>query len=142
MRYLEAGVLTAALFVVGILVFRSQPKLAESTQSILYWPLPFLLWATIRFGPRGASSSLLVVMFLAIAGATKGEGPFVADSAEMKALSIQWFLIVVSIPLMSLATVIEERRRAEARHVDEERLALALECNRNGNLGLGCVSKT
>jgi PAS domain S-box-containing protein len=128
LRYLEAGVLTTGLFIVGILVFKSQHLLAETTPTILYWPLPFLIWATIRFGPRGASTSLLVVMFLAIVGATKGEGPFVASSAAMNAVSIQWFLIVVSIPLMALAAVIEERRRAEeSARSNEERLALALE---------------
>src|ERR1700741_130780 len=128
LRYVEAGALTTGLLIVGILVFKSQHVLAENSPTILYWPLPFLIWATIRFGPTGASTSLLLVMFLAIAGATKGEGPFVASSAAMNAVSIQWFLIVVSIPLMALAAVIEERRRAEkAARSNEERLALALD---------------
>ncbi len=51
--------------------------LADKTPSLLYWPLPFLLWATVRFGPQGVSTALLLVMFLAIGGATHGQGPFV-----------------------------------------------------------------
>jgi PAS domain S-box-containing protein len=63
-------------------------------------------------------------MFLAITGATHGYGPFIANSSADNALSIQWFLIVVSIPLMSLAAVITERRHAEeALRQSEARLA-------------------
>ncbi len=112
-RYLEASFLVVGLFVVGIVVFTSQHGITDRTPSLLYWPLPFLLWAAVRFGPQGASMCLLLVMFLAISGATHGQGPFVANSSAENALSIQGFLIVVSIPLMSLAAVIAERKQAE-----------------------------
>jgi len=132
-RYVEAGVVAVALFVVSILVFKSEHFLAESSPTILTWPLPFLLWASMRFGPRGASSSLLLVMLLAIRGATMGEGPFVSSSAAINAVSIQWFFIVVSVPFLYLAAVIEERRRAEkAARSNEERLKLALNAAQMG----------
>jgi PAS domain S-box-containing protein len=132
-RYLEAGILTGGLFAVGFTVFSSHYTVAEKTPSLLYWPLPFLLWAAVRFGPQGVSTSLLLVMFLAISGATHGHGPFVANSAATNALSIQWFLIVVSIPLMALAAVIEERRSAErAARQNEEHLAMAMNAAQMG----------
>jgi PAS domain S-box-containing protein len=72
-------------------------------------------------------------MFLAILGATRGAGPFVTSSSAHNALSIQLFLIVVSIPLMALAAVIEERQRADAlARRDEERLTLALNAAQMG----------
>jgi PAS domain S-box-containing protein len=132
-RYLEAWVLTAGLFAVGLSVFSSEHVLADKTPSLLYWPLPFLLWATVRFGPQGVSTALMLVMFLAIGGATHGQGPFVANSAAANALSIQGFLIVVSIPLMALATVLQERRRAEqAARQNEEHLAMAMNAAQMG----------
>ncbi len=132
-RYVEAGLLTIGLLAVGLFVFNSQRGMADKTPSLLYWPLPFLLWATVRFGPRGASTSLFLVMFLAITGATRGAGPFVTGSAANNAISIQWFLIVVSIPLMALAAVIEERKRAETvARQNEERLTLALNAAQMG----------
>lgn len=131
-RYLEAGLLTVGLFAVSAIVFDSE-ALSRETPSRLYLPLPFLLWATVRFGPRGASTALLLVMFLAIGGATIGTGPFVTSSSANNAVSIQLFLIVVSIPLMALAAVIEERRRAEASaRQNEERLTLALNAAQMG----------
>ena len=132
-RYLEAGILTAGLFAVGLTVFNSQQVVADKSPSLLYWPLPFLLWATVRFGPQGVSTALLLVMFLAISGATHGEGPFVENSAAANALSIQWFLIVVSIPLMTLAAVLQERRRAETvARQNEENLAMAMDAAQMG----------
>jgi len=123
-RCLEAVVLAVGLFVVGIIVFSSQPGTADITPSLLYWPLPFLLWAAVRFGPQGASTCLLLIMFLAITGATHGYGPFLRNSSADNALSIQWFLIVISIPLMSLAAVITERKHTEeALRKSEARLA-------------------
>ncbi len=131
-RYVEAGLLTVGLLTVSIIVFDSQ-RLSEDTPWRLYLPWPFLLWATVRFGPRGASAALLLVMFLAIIGATRSIGPFVTSSSANNALSIQWFLIVVSIPLMALAAVIEEGRRAEALALqNEERLTLALNAAQMG----------
>jgi PAS domain S-box-containing protein len=112
-RAVEAGVLAVGLFVVGSMVFSSRQGLADITPSLLYWPLPFLLWAAVRFGPQGTCTFLLLVMFIAIYGATHGHGPFIANSSVENALSIQWFLIVVSIPLMSLAAVIAERKQVE-----------------------------
>lgn len=132
-RYLEAALLSAGLFTVCLLVFNSPLSLADKTPSLLYWPLPFLLWATVRFGPQGVSTALLLVMFLAIRGAKQGQGPFVENSAAENALSIQWFLIVVSVPLMALAAVIEERRSAErAARQNEEHLALAMNAAQMG----------
>jgi PAS domain S-box-containing protein len=133
LRYLEGGLLFLGLLGVAIFVFDIQQDLIKKTSSHLYLPLPFLLWATVRFGPRGTSTSLLLVMFLAILGATRGAGPFVTSSSAHNALSIQLFLIVVSVPLMALAAVIEERQRVEAlaRH-DQERLTLALNAAQMG----------
>jgi len=46
---------------------------------------------------------------LAIWSASHGHGPFSGETPEQNALSIQIFLIVLAIPLLFLATVMEER---------------------------------
>jgi len=126
-RVIEATLLIATLTIVSFVVFDTQSGSFEQFPSRLYWPLPLLVWATIRFGVRGISSSMLLVMILAIVGATKNVGPFVSNSAAQNALSIQAFLIVVSVPLFLLAAVSEERRLAkEVARDNEERLTMAL----------------
>ncbi len=132
-RYLETALLAIGLVGVSTFVFTSQLPEMDGSPSLLYFPLPFLLWAAVRFGLRGTSTALLTVLFIAVWGAMREAGPFVSESAAGKALSIQWFLIVVSIPLMSLTAVIQEREQAEqASRTNEEQLAMALEAAQMG----------
>src|SRR6266404_4612736 len=125
-RLLEAGFLLLGLLWVNIIVFYKSAPTADST--LLYLPLPFLLWAGVRFGSRGASAAICTLTFLAIWSAGHGYGPFSTRSAEENALSIQMFLIVMSVPLMLLAAVIEERSEGETTLRErEERISLAAE---------------
>src|SRR5262245_24410620 len=110
-RYLEACALFLGLLAVSYVVLyelRSSADLA-----LLVLPLPFLLWAAIRFGALGASTSISIVSFLAIWSASYGHGPFSGGTVEQNALSIEIFLIGLAIPLLFLAAVIEERVAGE-----------------------------
>src|SRR5262249_26529518 len=82
---------------------------------LFYTPLPFLLWAVFRFGPRATSAAILIVTFLAIWSSAHGHGPFTNQSAESNARSMQMFLIVMAVPIMLLAAGIQERGKAEER---------------------------
>jgi PAS domain S-box-containing protein len=110
-RYLEACVLFLGLLSISYAVLYEFGSGADS--ALLFVPLPFLLWAAVRFGSLGASSAISIVGFLAIWSASHGHGPFSGGTAEQNALSIQIFLIVLAIPLLFLATVIEERATGE-----------------------------
>jgi len=122
-RCLEVGLLLLGLLSVSFAVLY---RLGSGTDSaLLYLLLPFLLWAAVQFGSCGASTALGIVTFSAIWGATHGHGPFAGGSAEQNALAVQMFLIVLSVPLMFLAAVIEERARGETElRESEERFRL------------------
>src|SRR5205809_5011651 len=117
-RYLEACVLFLSLFSVSYAVLYEFGSGADS--ALLFLPLPFLLWAAIRFGSLGASSAISIVSFLTIWSGSHGHGPFSGGTAEENALSIQVFLIALAIPLMFLAAVIEERTKGEAQLRESE----------------------
>ncbi len=119
-RWLEAAVVALGVLVVGFEVFVKFGTGHESAPGLLYAPLPFLLWAAVRFGPGGASMVMLAISLIAIWGAAHGQGPFSARTAEANALSLQFFLIVSAILLLLLATVIKDRERAEAALRDSE----------------------
>jgi signal transduction histidine kinase len=125
-RYLEAGVLAIGLLLVGVFGFATLKAHEGTTPALLYLPLPFLLWATIRFGPRGFSLALITVSMVTIWGAIHGLGPFASQSAEMSALSVQLFLILSSMPLLFLAALINEREQAQklARQNSEQNRAM------------------
>src|SRR6266576_535769 len=125
-RFVEAALLLVGLLSVNTIVFYKLGPTADS--ALLYLPLPFLIWAAVRFGSRGASAAICTLTFLAIWSAGHGYGPFSTRSAEENALSIQMFLIVMSVPLMLLAAVIEERSKGETTLRErEERISLAAE---------------
>jgi integral membrane sensor domain MASE1/PAS domain-containing protein len=116
-RHLEAAVLGVGLLATGIVVF-TEP--VENPGSIEGWPgtplafvLPFILLAAVRFGPGGASLSLLTTALVAIWAATHGRGPFTAPLPAESVLSLQIFLSAAAIPLMCLAALIEERHQAQ-----------------------------
>jgi PAS domain S-box-containing protein len=54
----------------------------------------------------------MIVASLSISGAVQGHGPFATRAPAENVLSLQLFLVVISLPLMFLATVIHERRMA------------------------------
>ena len=133
-HYLEAGLLAAGLLFVGLLSLSPRAAGPDTRPALLYLPLPLLLWAAIRFGPKGSSVAFLLVSVVEIWGAIHGYGPFAAQSAEMNALSVQLFLILASMPLLFLAALIKERERAqETASQKEERLEIALEATRQAS---------
>ena len=114
-RLLEGMVLLLALAGVSGLIFFEPSRGHGASPVSLYLPLPLLLWASIRFGPLGTSSSLLLVSGMAIAGTLVGRGPLVGGPPDSQLLELQAFLLSVSIPLLLLAALLREQRRtAEA----------------------------
>lgn len=120
-RQAEAGVLYLGLLIAGALIFQKQFSV-ETSPALLYAPLPFLLWAAMRFGTRGISVAIAMVASLAIYGAMHGLGPFTAGSAAENTRSVQFFLIAVGAPLLLFAAVMTERKNARrVLQVSEER---------------------
>jgi PAS domain S-box-containing protein len=125
-RLAEEGAFSVGLMGVSWVAFAYNGAAPDWSPVLLYAPLPFLLWAAVRFGLRGTSTAILIVALLSIWDAVHERGPFAGSSSEEGALSIQLFLIVVSLPLLTLAAVMAERRRAEsALRASEERFAKA-----------------
>jgi two-component system sensor kinase FixL len=121
-QLIEASTLLAGLLTVSIVTFDSGVAEPEASSSLLYLPMPFLLWAALRFGPRLTSASFAIVAFLVIWGAAHGRGPFLGAATHENALPIQLFLISIAVPLLFLAAVIEERRQAAVKLSSSEAL--------------------
>ena len=113
-RAAEAALLAASLLVVGAAVFARSYDRSPTHQAHLYWALPFLLWAAVRFGPRGTCAALMGVTSLSVWGAIAGRGPFAPDASTENLLELQVFLLAVSIPVLLLASLIEQQRRTAA----------------------------
>jgi len=132
-RLLEAAILFSALAGVCWTVFALHQTGPGAMPALLYAPLPLLVTAGLRFGPWGASSSMLVCALIAIWGAAQGQGPFVSPSPAGNALAIQLFLTVAWSLVMLLAAVINEWLVADRKaRLSEEQLAVAIDAAQLG----------
>jgi PAS domain S-box-containing protein len=121
-RWVEASALFCAVALVGSVAFTGEVPGGHGIPAMVYLPLPFLLWAAVRFGPMGMTTSLLIVAFLSISGAVHGRGPFASSGEWQDVISLQLFLGTVSVPLLLLAAVIHEsREKAQVLRESESR---------------------
>ena len=117
-RALEALLLGAVLLVIGgLLVFVRVTLVIDD--ALYYLPLPLLVWAAVRLGPRGIASALTVVTCFAIESVTGFWGLVTSTSLPREVLSLQLFLISTAVPLLLLAAEIEERKQA-VEHVERQ----------------------
>ena len=109
-RLMEAGLIAIGLVLVGIITVRLNTQVVI----LLYAPLPLLLWAAVRFGVEGLCLAILVTAYMVFLDVSGGQGPFTAKSPAENVLSLQLFLITISLPLIFLAGLISERRDKES----------------------------
>ncbi len=93
-----------------------------SMRALIYLPVPVLLWAAVRFGPRGLAGGLALITIVSVIGMDQGIGPFVGRSTAANVLSVQLFLAVIGMPLFFLAASVQEHKHMrEALQASEER---------------------
>jgi PAS domain S-box-containing protein len=114
-RCVEAAALTICVLAVGALVFATDVIATTGQSAFLFLPLPFLIWAAVRFGIGGTSLSLLGLVLLSTGWNTEAaHGPFAAPTPATSVLALQLFLISLSAPMLLLAVLIDERNRTAA----------------------------
>ena len=112
-KFMEAAVLALSSFLVGLIVF-TEPFYAEvKNYPLSFMCIPFLIWAALRFGARGAATAVVGLSIIAIWGTFQGLGPFVADSHNNSLLFLQSFLGVMSLMNIAVGAVVSEQQLAE-----------------------------
>ena len=96
-----------------------------------------LIWAAIRFGPRGGTATILLVSVFAIWGTLVGHGPFVGQTLELSLPQAADLHGGGGITALVLAAASAERR--EALKAEQELLAIVSHDMKNplGALRLG-----
>jgi PAS domain S-box-containing protein len=116
-NYLELAALMISLLFLGYFALIDSGRWGEP--ALLYSLVPLLLWAALRFGLKGVSTSMVVLVILSIWGAAEGRGPFEDQGLPDSALSLQLFLFFAAIPFTVLAVLMEEQTRAKKALIDE-----------------------
>ena len=115
-KWIEAALVFVGLILSSVVVFSvGANQDADGTlPARLYAPLPFLIWAGVRFGPGGTSIAILGIAATVIWSASKGLGPFVGGvQSDDNIVSLYLFLLAVSLPVMMLSALFRERQRSE-----------------------------
>jgi PAS domain S-box-containing protein len=100
----------------------------------LYLLFPFVIWAALRFGSRGASLMTFTVAVIAVWRTVQGGGPFVVGSGGGTLFAAGCYLAFVAVTgLLLAAAVTSERETAtEALRTRDEQLRVALDAARMG----------
>ena len=118
-RPLEASLTMAA--VAGLSVLAALES--GMTGSIVF---PALIWAALRFGPRGATLAVTIIAGCAIWGTTHHSGPFAVGAIDSRLLNTQVFIAIVSLSALSIAALVSEREQlAENVRASRARLVAA-----------------
>jgi PAS domain S-box-containing protein len=117
--FLEAIALIAGLGVLGYVAFAAPKQI--SSPVLLYSLLPILLWAALRFGLAGITTSMILVALLSIWGAVHGRGPFTTSEPLTNVMSLQLFLFFTTATFMILAVLMEEQKRTERAFRESEK---------------------
>jgi PAS domain S-box-containing protein len=99
-----------------------------------YLLFPFVVWAAVRFGPRGASLVTLVVATVAVWHTARGGGPFLVASTGGTLFAVACYLLVLGVTGVVVGSAVwsERDRATQALQRSEERLHLALDSARLG----------
>jgi PAS domain S-box-containing protein len=134
-RLLEVLVLCVGTIAVAELGLGRYVDLAVlRTVDYPYLLFPFVIWAALRFGARGASRMSLALAAVTVVHTVQGGSPFVSGSAVRTLFGVASYLLVVAITGLVLAAAVRWER-LQATHAlakSEERLRRALQAARMG----------
>jgi len=128
---IEGGTLLTLLAVVTWYVFSDRPSASIYHQALIYLIFPFIIWAALRLGQRGAATAVILVSGISIWGTVQGAGPFSLHPKNDSLFLLQTFSAVVSLTALILAAATTERRKAtEALRQRADELATLNESSR------------
>jgi signal transduction histidine kinase len=110
-QWVEGAVLVSGVVFVSLMAFLRVTSTPDQIPGlIVLCPLPFLLWAAIRFGTGALSASMLTVALIASWNAVHGPGAMTSAEATEKVLYMHIVLGMFALPSMVLAAVLAERQ--------------------------------
>jgi PAS domain S-box-containing protein len=112
-RLLEAALMVVSVLAAGWALFGREIESMPYGVPTEFLELPPLLWAALRFGQKGAISAVQLLCAVAVWGTLAGRGPFHAGDANASLLQLQFFIGILSLTMLLLASVLSMQRGAE-----------------------------
>jgi two-component sensor histidine kinase/integral membrane sensor domain MASE1 len=129
----------AAALSLGLVAAASHAFLTPVDTPVVYLVFPFLMWAALRFGVRGAAFAVLAIVAIGTAATVRGAGPFAQFSQTDTVVAVQGLIAVVAVSTFLLGFAVEDtwrRTRLLERSVAELRASEANLTRAHQELGL------
>jgi len=107
-RVIEAGLLAIGLLMSMAWAFEAIAIPSDIVETRFYAPVPFMVWAAIRFRMFGATAAVAVLSVFVVRAAIDGTGSFAALSPAEVSSRLQHFLLLRAAPLFLVAVLIEQ----------------------------------
>jgi signal transduction histidine kinase len=114
-RMAEMCILTVFVLAVGLIVFLGLLHPDQRSYSLTYLVFPPLIWAALRFSPRGVLAAILALSTFAIIGTIQGLSSFSMSGPGDGLVLLQSFMGIIAITSLILAAVMAERRELALR---------------------------
>ena len=113
-RLLEYGLLLIGIIAVQLATVKISELDVLGLSVALYAPMPFLVWATVRFGGPGLSFALVWTTLLTIDAASAGNSSLTGATPASTVVAVQLLVAANAIPMMLLAGLLEQNRTAHS----------------------------
>ncbi|MES2284487.1 MAG: MASE1 domain-containing protein [Bacteroidota bacterium] len=110
-KTVEASILYLITFIISVFVFGNWLP-SNSPIVKAYIVLPLLLWAAIRFELLEVVTAIAISSIVAVLGTANGYGPFISGSQTESLLSLQLYISIVSVCILTLRAAINENKKA------------------------------
>jgi len=107
-RLLEAALLTAGFLVVSDLTLGTWVRNPILHPPLAFTLFPFLVWAAIRFGPRGGATATLLAAAISIWATIEGRAPFARGTLEERLMFHHTYMALAAVTSLLLAAVFAE----------------------------------
>ena len=121
-QMLEATLVAVVLVFTESAVFWDLLPDGATSYALEFMPLPPLLWAALRFGPRETATAAFVLSGIAVGGTLHGLGPFVRTDPGESLLLLQSFTSATSLIALLFAASASASQQVARAPLLEERL--------------------
>jgi PAS domain S-box-containing protein len=123
-RVLEGAALFILMALLNYIAFTQLSEHGQFSLFLTYLTFPFLMWAALRFGVRGAASASVILAGIAVyfASIRHVTDVFLTVSPLDIVITVQLYLVVLAVPALFLAVVVTERLKADAARLASEKI--------------------
>src|SRR6185295_13920846 len=111
-RMLEIALMVAGFLVVSDLTLGSWLRNPILHPPLAFTLFPFLVWAAIRFGPRGAATATLLSAGISIWATLEGRAPFARGTLDERLMFHHTYMALAAVTSLLIAAVFAEAKAA------------------------------